>query len=244
MTAYTQSGYPVLTDYGDPALTSNPAVPGTAGAVLIMGGLRSGDPMTCLLYVAARWHSEVEPLVQSQGQWGYTYKSITGGSGWSNHAGGVAVDLNATRHPQGAHGTVMNMTAVGQIEQAVGSALDWGGRWSGSSVDAMHWQISNGKAGDPVANLAGLIRSGKVPNVPPELRSAGGSTLPPDPPTDPGDDDVALSDDDVKRIAKAVWAYTVPRHGKIVDGAEKPVELPAGQTLADPATYAARASVR
>ena len=88
--ATTQSGYPVVRDYSDPQLVSNPAVPGTNSAVRVYGGLRVGDPGLVLLYVLARFHREVEPLKQESGVWGFEPRAIVGGDGstWSNHAGG------------------------------------------------------------------------------------------------------------------------------------------------------------
>jgi hypothetical protein len=169
--ALTMSGYPVVENYGDPQLAKNPAVPGTDGTVKALGGLRAGSVATCLLYVAARWHAEVERLSQELGCWGYELRTIRQGSAMSNHAGGAAIDLNAVRHPQGTHGTLngSQLIHVAAIESAVASALNWGGRWTGSSVDEMHWQVRDGHAGVLVDELAAAIHAGQVPNVPAEL---------------------------------------------------------------------------
>lgn len=179
MSALTQSGYPVIDNYGDPALISNPEIPGTS--VKAMGGLRKGDVATILLYIAARWNSEVERLVQDKGCWGYTHKQITGGSGWSNHASGCAIDLNAAEHPQHTY-TLTNaeIKAAHNILAAVSPAVRWGGDWTPASVDEMHWEINLNMAGTgKVEALAANIRAGKVPNVPAELRHGDDSASKP-----------------------------------------------------------------
>ncbi len=178
MTNFTQSGYPVVVDYGDPQLISNPVVPGTNDTVKVYGGLRKGDTATVLLYVLARFHREVEPLRQESGVWGFTPKKITGGDGstWSNHAGGVAVDANAARHPQGSSGTftATQAQAIRAIVADLGGIADWGGEWQGSTTDEMHIQLHGGIAGTGrVAEVAAAIRSNKLPRVPAELLHGG-----------------------------------------------------------------------
>jgi peptidoglycan hydrolase-like protein with peptidoglycan-binding domain len=188
MASLTMSGYPSIADYGDPALVSHPVVPGTGGQVQALGGLRAGAVAGCLLYVAARWHKEVEQLSQQLGCWGYQYRTIRQGEALSNHAAGAAIDLNAVRHPQGAHGTLNahQVAQVSGIETVVAQALNWGGRFTGGSTDEMHWQVSNGRAGSPVEQLWSRIRSGQVPNVPAELRAGSGAPAPaPTPPPAP-----------------------------------------------------------
>lgn len=171
--AFTQSGYPVVADYSAPELVSNPEVPGTGG-VKIYGGLRAGAVATVLLYVAARWHAEVEKLEQVHGVWGYDRRQIRGGVGWSNHAGGCAVDLNASRHPQHARGTFSpsQLVQVRSIFTAVAGAANWGGEWNDASVDEMHAQISDLVADSgAVDSVAMAITTGRLPKVPRELRS-------------------------------------------------------------------------
>ena len=163
MTAYTQSGYPVIDEYGDPELLSNPEIPGTGG-VRVMGGLRRGDVATVLLYVCERWQTTVEPIIQSQGVWGYGKREIRGGSGWSNHAGGCAVDINAAIHGQGA-ATMSEATKnlvraiIDAVNDMAGTTIvDWGGEWSGGTKDEMHVQMHGNASWLAVATAAQKIR--------------------------------------------------------------------------------------
>lgn len=74
----------------------------------------------------------------------YNCRKITGGSGWSLHAYGVAVDVNWSTNPYGANlVTDMPPAAIREIEalQVDGQpVLRWGGRYSGSK-DAMHFEV-------------------------------------------------------------------------------------------------------
>ena len=172
--ATTQSGYSVVRDYSDPLLVSNPAVPGTNSKVRVYGGLRVGDPGLVLLYVLARFHREVEPLKQESGVWGFGPRTIVGGDGstWSNHAGGVAVDANAARHPRGSATFTAGQThAIRQIVADLSGIVDWGGEWTGATKDEMHVQLHGDIAfTGRVAKVAKDIRDGRLRNVPAELR--------------------------------------------------------------------------
>lgn len=171
--AASQSGYPMLTDYGDPSITSNPTVPGSSAEVL--GGLKSGVPMIVLLYVAARFNAEVEPLVQDDGVWGFdpqhnTYTST------SNHKSGTAEDLNADRHPIGsspyASFSTQQIAVIHSIVDACGGVVRWGGDYTGRQ-DPMHFEINSGLYGTGrVEALAAQIQAGALPNVPAALITA------------------------------------------------------------------------
>jgi len=182
MTALTQSGYEVVDDYGSPLLVSNPVIPGTGG-VKVLGGLRKGDPATVLLYVATCWYQTVEQYVQSDGVWGYDKRDIRGGSGWSNHAGGVAIDIAAAKHPQGTDTmTVTKETAVRKIVARVNGwantpVLDWGGEWLGSTRDQMHVQLHANVNRTALAHAADVITSGNAfPLGPGQYFGYGGVT--------------------------------------------------------------------
>jgi len=86
------------------------------------------------------WDANVEP-VETLG--GYNYREIRGyeGSGTiSNHGSGTAIDINATRHPLGATGTVSSATAVQIIAKAASLGLKWGGAYRGRK-DPMHFEV-------------------------------------------------------------------------------------------------------
>jgi hypothetical protein len=74
----------------------------------------------------------------------YNCRQITGGSGYSLHAYGIAVDVNWQSNPYGSH-LVTNMPA-GAIREIEALEVDgrpivrWGGRYSGNK-DAMHFEV-------------------------------------------------------------------------------------------------------
>lgn len=145
--AVSQSGYPMIADYGDPRLVSNPTIPGTS--VRVLGGLLSGAVGTILLDVASRYDREVEWLVQALGCWGFdpqhdTYTST------SNHKSGTAVDLNASRHPIGtdpaSNFTAAQIAACRLLRDSYGGVVRWGGDYTGRK-DGMHWEINDSLAG-------------------------------------------------------------------------------------------------
>lgn len=147
----SQNGYQVIERYGAPYLTGNIPVPGTD--VPILGGIAVGNVATVLYYVAARFHREVEPL-RKGACWGYNYRAIRGQSaGFSNHAAGTAIDLNADLHGLGQRGTFTpaQVDAIHRIVAYCRGVVRWGGDYTGR-VDPMHFEINAGPAA--VADLA------------------------------------------------------------------------------------------
>lgn len=171
--AYSQSGYPVLTDYGASELVVNPEIPGTGG-VKVYGGVAKGDVLVICLYVLSRIHKEVEKLQQVLGVWGFNPRKIAGSNTWSNHASGTAWDGNSARHPQGKKNTftAAQVKSIRAIYASVLTAAGWGGEWTGASVDEMHGQLNNMVTlTGAVKKVADAIRAGQLPNVPKELLS-------------------------------------------------------------------------
>lgn len=114
-------------------------IPGTSFILPV----RSGNVATVLMYVAGRFHREVEPLLGGQ-LFGYDYrKNVNNTSVWSNHASGTAIDLNADLHPN----TVKNsfsaakVTAIHRILADCAGVVYWGGDYT-RTVDAMHFEIN------------------------------------------------------------------------------------------------------
>lgn len=159
--AKSQNGFEVVPEYGKPTLTGNVTVPGTK--VQLLGGVLTGDVATVLLYVAQRFHNEVEPLEDGQ-CWGYAKRVIAGTDAWSNHASGTAIDLNSVLHKQGFRNTFnpMQRDAIRRIVKDCQGVVRWGGYFD--FVDEMHWEI----VGDPSA-LAARIR-GDQPDKAPTFR--------------------------------------------------------------------------
>lgn len=153
MTAYTQSGYPVVTGLAN--IDRGFIVEGVA----FPGGVLAGDVATIFRYIASRWHREIEPL-RAGWCWGGYVKTITGGSGWSNHAGYAAIDINAPAHPQYKRTlTAAQYATARRIRDACDGVVRWGGDFTAGSLDEMHWEIAPGKAGGPVKALAAKIRT-------------------------------------------------------------------------------------
>lgn len=149
--ATSQNGYRA----NDRSLIASYAIPG--GRISV----RKGDVATILVYVAKRFHSEVESLVWP-GNWGYAERKIRGGSSLSNHASGTAIDLNAPRHYLGARGTFTKkqVRAIRKILSDVGGVIRWGGDYR-NRKDEMHFEINAGSA--RVREVAKAIRAGKKP---------------------------------------------------------------------------------
>jgi hypothetical protein len=129
----SQNGWPI-----DPARASR-NVPGTGVNLVVVDG-PGGD---ILLYVATQFNQRVEGLDTSPpDDWGYAHRVIAGTSTWSNHASATAIDLNATRHPQGRRGTFTagQVQVIRQILAECQGLIRWGGDYSGT-VDEMHWEI-------------------------------------------------------------------------------------------------------
>lgn len=159
--AVSQNGWKA----NDRSLIASYKVPGGKLAV------RKGDVATILVYVAKRFHSEVENLVWP-GNWGYAERPIRGGTSLSNHASGTAIDLNAPRHYLGARGTFTKrqVRAIRKILNDCGGVIRWGGDYRGRK-DEMHFEINAGSA--RVREVARAIRAGKKPGP------SGGATASP-----------------------------------------------------------------
>lgn len=162
MTAYSQNGW-----------TANDR--GVIGSYTLPGGkiaLRAGDVSVVLLWVANRFHEQVERL-EWPGNWGYAERPIRGSTTvLSNHASGTAIDLNAPRHPLGVRGTFApsQVAAIHRILTSINGAVRWGGDYTGRA-DEMHFEINAGAAG--VKAAADRIRGAATPPppapVPPRL---------------------------------------------------------------------------
>jgi hypothetical protein len=151
------NGWPIGTP-GSVIGVAQHVIPGTTFSLPV----RSGNVATVLMYVAGRFHREVEPL-QSGQLFGYGYRrNVNNPSVWSNHASGTAIDLNASLHPN----TVKNsfsaaeVAAVHRILTFCGGVIAWGGDYT-RTVDAMHFEINVDPQDPRLPALAARIR-GKV----------------------------------------------------------------------------------
>ncbi len=154
--ARSQNGWTVL-EQAPPSVT----VPGTDVRLTI----RPGDVATVLTEVARRFHAEVEEIDSGiRDDWGWAYRPIRGQeSGFSNHASGTAIDLNATQHPRGVRNTftareeraVREILADLRDPRTGRRVVRWGEDYS-TTVDGMHFEIDADAAA--VARVANLMK--------------------------------------------------------------------------------------
>lgn len=163
------------TSYNGWSASPNPADFGGLTQIVVAGenfppGVRAGDVATVFQYLAEQLHKRVEPIVRTdwhQGDdWGYSFRpNVNNPSQLSCHASGTAIDYNATRHPNGKHGT-FGPTAVGSIRdilRELRGVVFWGGDFAGTK-DEMHFEIC--KPAADVRIVANWIRGVATPGAP------------------------------------------------------------------------------
>lgn len=143
--ATSQNGYPVLFENrttGSLPRLRKFEIPGVNRHLF----LRDGSAGFVLLHFALWFDESLERLdIGVWDDWGWAVRAVRGQtSGYSNHASGTAMDLNATKHPLGVatHQTFTN----GQIAKIhnrldlYDECLRWGGDYQ-NRPDAMHVEI-------------------------------------------------------------------------------------------------------
>lgn len=140
-------------------------VPGTGvrpGRLKVRLSVAEGDDGWLLIEVARRFH-EIEaidvPVDASHGtrgvdDWGWAYRPVRGQeSGFSNHASGTAIDLNAVKHPRGERGTFDNRTKAAILvmlqafvdDRSGHCVIRWGEQYT-TTIDGMHFEINGTRA--------------------------------------------------------------------------------------------------
>lgn len=106
--------------------------------------LRDGSAGFLLVHYADWFNDKIEPLDNKpRDDWGYAYRENVNNPGtWSNHAFGIAADLNATLHPNG----VPNTFTVSQRARIRRRLLKYrgclrSGIWYRYKKDDMHMEI-------------------------------------------------------------------------------------------------------
>lgn len=125
-----------------------PACSSTKVLTLWTGVRISVDPRALEAFRALDMAMQAAGYQPRAGQTGaYNCRKITGGSGYSLHAYGIALDVNWNANPYRADGrlvTDMPASMVRNIEairtKAGVKVFEWGGRWS-SVKDAMHYEL-------------------------------------------------------------------------------------------------------
>jgi len=164
----------------DPSVIKSYPLPG--GSV----SLHTGSPGEVLVYVANRFHREVETLIWP-GVWGFAERPIRGGTELSNHASGTAIDLNAPKHPLGtdpaSNYSAAQIAAIHKILASCRGLIRWGGDYVGRK-DPMHFEVNDGVTPAQLDQLlhdltaapptpAGGIVWGQVVNAAPGTRTIG-----------------------------------------------------------------------
>ncbi len=144
--ATSQNGYPVFfstTQRPGGARMRKWDIPGSNRTFW----LRDGSTGFLLLHTALWWDETINPLdAQSTwDEWAWPVRPVRGqSSGYSNHASGTAIDLDATRHPIGVSiYRNLRSTQVAAIRTRMlfyRGCVKWGGDWS--RPDGMHFEIA------------------------------------------------------------------------------------------------------
>lgn len=142
----SQNGWPVLTSNrteGPHPRLRNWIIPDANRHVY----LRDGSAGFLLIHMALWWHEEFNPLDGGVwDEWGWAVRPIRGQtSGYSNHASGTAVDLDATEFPRGipvlSRIKPANILRIHLRLRLYGGTLRWGGDYT-STPDGMHVEVN------------------------------------------------------------------------------------------------------
>lgn len=107
-------------------------------------GVKAGDVAVLFRYFLAQYHTRVESLAYYSGgdEWGFAYRQNRNAANLSCHASGTAIDVNATRHPNGKANTLTaaQVAELRRVLKECGGAIRWGGDFSGTK-DEMHYEV-------------------------------------------------------------------------------------------------------
>ena len=165
----SQNGWPVIKEQSSKDLVVI-RIPGTGTPGIPLRVQKDCAPL--LAYVASRVHKDVSDLRKNnkpgvtQDEGGYNYRKIDGSNNFSNHASGTAIDLNWKLFPMFKRRmTKKQREAALAVEQELSEVIRWGGSFSLSRVDEMHWEIQpNVSKADIKAFLkkAGIGKDGTI----------------------------------------------------------------------------------
>lgn len=122
------------------------------------GGVKSGDVEAVFTYLVEQLHARVEPIDRDavKDEWGWFFKpSANSPKLISCHSSGTAIDWNATRHPNGKHGTFTpaQVAEIRKIQAELSGVVRWLGDATGTP-DEMHFEIK----GTPAQAAAAAAR--------------------------------------------------------------------------------------
>ena len=150
--AKSQNGYPVIESSNSKYLVNIPK---------IIGKVRSDCGVPEIFTDLIIWmDTHVEDLDKGADEWGYSYRPIRGQStGFSNHASGTAIDLNAMQHPRGKVNTfsAAQQAAIRKrLKETYKGVIRWGGDYDLrlAKRDDMHFEIDA-----PAAEVLAVVKS-------------------------------------------------------------------------------------
>lgn len=140
----------------------------TAAGRRFPGGVKRGPVSVVFRYLIEQFDRRVEEvdLYDPGDEWGWYFKpSANDPDSISCHSSGTAVDVNATRHPNGKRGTftAAQVKALREILAELDGVVKWGGDFK-RVPDEMHFEIQG--SAQEVARVAGRLLS-TVPPAPP-----------------------------------------------------------------------------
>lgn len=124
--------------WGSPASNKNEIVDMNVVGVSFPGGIHR-VVKSVMESLALEFHRKVESLHDGW-CWGYSYRKIDGSDSWSNHAWGLAIDVNAPDHPMGVRNTFNRAQRKECRNIAKKYGCRWGGDYSGRPDD-MHFEF-------------------------------------------------------------------------------------------------------
>ena len=156
--ATSENGWTVIRENVAPLVTVK--IPTKNGTTKLR--VRGGDVALVLAHFALLWDDHIEPVYgEVLDDWGYAYRAVRGQtSGFSNHASGTAIDLNATKHPLGTltFSSAKRALLLALMKPRYAGVLRWGGTYSGRK-DQMHVEIAPGVSAAQVAKVARKLRT-------------------------------------------------------------------------------------
>lgn len=173
--AISQNGWPVVMGGSSSTLVRTDK---------IIGKVRGGDVEKIFRDLISQIDTYVEDVDRGADDWGWNVRPIRGQvSGYSNHASGTAIDLNAMLHPRGKINTfsASQQKAIrSMLRSRYKGAIRWGGDYNLKIAkrDDMHFEIdcSAAQLSRVVAGLSGAAKPAgsvkppaKKPNPKPTL---------------------------------------------------------------------------
>lgn len=162
----TASSTPASRGWGQPAAEDRDIVKVTTRGITLYVDRRIAVIVAHLARDLDYYSSRLKkPLLnKTKDDWGYAYRKVRGSSRWSNHAWGLAVDFNATLNPMTDDGRVVTQWKPKDIRQLMATRyhglVRWGGSYTGSRKDAMHFEFM-GTPRDAAALTRALLAEDK-----------------------------------------------------------------------------------